>query len=287
MTNRWVLCCALALAFSTCASAAEKKDAVKEKNPVAKAAKTTKAPAKGGVVRSPAKKAANASPKVAKATVKARAGTASKFAGRSPSRPLPHPVLKTSFKPAPASSPVLHGPKEILTCRDGTEDRHARIAVVTVGGTPESFAYYSKWKPRTCSIYLQRNRDGSKWVDKGAVTNVSTDRGLFLIEREKGEYRFVFRDVDRERYCGMDGMINGTLTIRKGSERCEVAGIMEEGIPLGQAVAYMEQNAAAAEVVPAAASASAPAPAARRHALQPPRYDPSSPFPSSAVGMSD
>jgi hypothetical protein len=287
MTNRWVLCCALALAFPTCAPAAENAPA-KEKKPVVKAAKTTKTPAKGGVVKAPAKKAAKASPKVAtKAPVKARPGTGPKLAARSSSRPLPHPVLKTSFKPAAASSPVLHGPKEILTCRDGTEDRHARIAVVTVGGTPDSFAYYSKWKPRTCSIHLQRNRDGSKWVDKGSVTNVSTDRGLFLIEREKGEYRFVFRDVDRERYCGMDGMINGTLTIRKGSERCEVAGIMEEGVPLGQAVAYMEQNAAAAEVVPAAASASAPAPAARRHALQPPRYDPSSPFPSSAVGMSD
>ena len=70
---------------------------------------------------------------------------------------------------------------ETLTCRDGTENRHARIAVVLVAGKPDSFAYYSKWKPRTCSIYLQRNRDAySKWVDKGTVTTVSRERGLFL-----------------------------------------------------------------------------------------------------------
>jgi hypothetical protein len=94
------------------------------------------------------------------------------------------------------------------------------------------------------------------------VTNVNAERGTFLIEHGKGDYRLVFRDVDRERYCGMDGTINGTLTIRKGSERCEIAGIMEEGVPLGQAVAYAEAAAAAepaaTTAVPAKA-ASAPA----------------------------
>src|SRR3954466_175674 len=82
--------------------------------------------------------------------------------------------------------------RETLTCRLGTEDRHARIAVVLVGGKTQEFAYYSKWKPRTCSIYLQRNRDKSKWTDKGNVTTVNVDRGSFLIEHKKGEYHFVF-----------------------------------------------------------------------------------------------
>jgi hypothetical protein len=125
--------------------------------------------------------------------------------------------------------------EEVLTCRLGSEDRHARIAVVLVGGKTDSFAYYSKWKPRTCSIYLQRNRDRSKWSDKGNVTTINVERGSFLIEHKKGEYHFVFRDIDRQRYCGMDGQINGTLTIRKDSEQCELAGIMEEGTKLGQA----------------------------------------------------
>jgi hypothetical protein len=131
---------------------------------------------------------------------------------------------------------------ETLACRLGTEDRHARIAVVLVGGKTDSFAYYSKWKPRTCSIYLQRNRDAmSKWADSGNITTVNLERGAFLIEHKKGEYQFVFRDIDRERYCGMDGQINGSLTIRKGSEQCKLDGaIMEEGTPLGQAFVNME-----------------------------------------------
>jgi hypothetical protein len=131
---------------------------------------------------------------------------------------------------------------ETLACRLGTEDRHARIAVVLVGGKTDSFAYYSKWKPRTCSIYLQRDRDAmSKWADSGNITTVNLERGAFLIEHKKGEYHFVFRDIDRERYCGMDGQINGSLTIRKGSDQCKLDGaIMEEGTPLGKAFVNME-----------------------------------------------
>src|SRR5215210_2623931 len=103
-------------------------------------------------------------------------------------------------------APKLRGTTETLTCQLGTEDRHARIAVVLVGGKTDSFAYYSKWKPRTCSIHLQRSRDPySKWIDNGNVTTISVEKGSILVEHEKGAYRFVFRDVDRERYCGIDG----------------------------------------------------------------------------------
>ncbi|MGZ8266399.1 MAG: hypothetical protein ACXW20_02955, partial [Burkholderiales bacterium] len=43
----------------------------------------------------------------------------------------------------------------------------------------------------------------------------------------------------------MEGFINGSLTIRKGNERCEIAGIMHEGAPLGQAYAYLGAEGAA------------------------------------------
>src|ERR1043165_348053 len=139
---------------------------------------------------------------------------------------------------------AARGNEEVLTCRLGTEDRHARIAVVLIGGKTDSFAYYSKWKPRTCSIYLQRWRDSfSKWADNGALTTVDLERGTFLIEHKKGEYHFIFRDIDRERYCGMDGVINGGLTIRKASDQGEIDGdIMVEGTPLGQAFANREDD---------------------------------------------
>jgi hypothetical protein len=154
-------------------------------------------------------------------------------------------LMSVSVSGVAAQKAVKRAPQktETLSCRLGTEDRHARIAVVLVGGKTDSFAYYSKWKPRTCSIYLQRNRDMySKWKDNGNVTSVNLDRGAFLIEHKKNEYHFIFRDIDRERYCGMEGQINGSLTIRKGSPQCQLDGIMEEGTPLGQSFVNREED---------------------------------------------
>ena len=163
---------------------------------------------------------------------------------------------------------------ETLACRLGTEDRHARIAVVLVGGKTDAFAYYSKWKPRTCSIYLQRQRDPySKWADNGDITTVNVEKGAFLIEHKKnGEYHFIFRDIDRERYCGMDGVINGSLTIKKGSDQCVLAGeLMVEGTPLGEAniaraVETPEPSQGTSDVRQAGLPAATPATAAEGNA---------------------
>ena len=181
--------------------------------------------------------------------------TAGAAATKPEAKPASKPASKPEAKPKVAAKPAtkrLRGKQETLACRLGTEDRHARIAVVTIGGTVDSFAYYSKWKPRTCSIYLQRDRDMySKWADSGAITTVNLEKGAFLVENKKGEYHFIFRDVDRERYCGMDGVINGSLTIRKGSEACILDGdIMVEGTPLGQAFVNREEDKPPAGLMP-------------------------------------
>ena len=150
-------------------------------------------------------------------------------------------AFATFASPIAAAERAKRGVRETLACRLGDEDRHARIAVVLVGGKTEEFAYYSKWKPRTCSIYVQRARDShSRWADTGHMTTIklAEDKGDVLIEHKKGgEYRFEFKNIDRERYCGMDGRINGHLIIKKGSDRCELAGVMDEGTPLGEAFA--------------------------------------------------
>src|SRR6185436_3179159 len=146
--------------------------------------------------------------------------------------------------------------REMLACRLGTEDRHARIAVVLVGGKMTEFAYYSKWKPRTCSVYVQRGKDSiSKWSDNGHLTTVALaeGKGDFLIEHNKnGTYKLEFHGIDRERYCGMDGKINGFLVIKKNNAECELAGIMEEGTPLGQAYPRSNDEDVAAAKAPAA-----------------------------------
>ncbi|MBI2509300.1 MAG: hypothetical protein HYV99_04840, partial [Betaproteobacteria bacterium] len=119
---------------------------------------------------------------------------------------------------------------EKLACKLGTEYHHARIAVELLGGRLQSFAYYSIWKPRTCSIHVVRDDAYSKWEDYGSTTTIqlTEEKGAFLVDRERGKYHFIFRDVDRMRYCGMDGKINGSLTIWKGRPQCALQGVMDE-----------------------------------------------------------
>jgi len=118
---------------------------------------------------------------------------------------------------------------EILTCFAGIQDRHARIGVQLVNGMVNHFSFYSKAKPRTCSIDADRNGAFSHWEDVGAVSKVTLaeEKGVLLINRKGRGYHFLFRDVDRMRYCGMDGTINGSLTVTRGKIQCDVQGIMD------------------------------------------------------------
>jgi hypothetical protein len=118
---------------------------------------------------------------------------------------------------------------ERLACMLGTEDQHARIAVELHDGAVYHFAYYSKWKPRTCSMDVKRDDAYSKWEDTGDVTVVTLvdDTGAFLINRDRKSYKFIFRDIDRMRYCGMDGKVSGSLTIFRGKSQCVLEGVMD------------------------------------------------------------
>ena len=120
---------------------------------------------------------------------------------------------------------------EKLACKLGSEDNHARIAVELHDGKVNRFAYYSKWKPRTCSMEVERDDAYSKWVDTGDTTVVTLveDKGAFLIDNGKGRYHFIFREIDRMRYCGMEGKVSGSLTIFRGRSQCQLDGVMDRG----------------------------------------------------------
>ena len=129
---------------------------------------------------------------------------------------------------APARKKHAAARIEKLTCMLGTEDRHARIGVELRNGHVESFAYYSKWKPRTCSVAHKRDGPYSKWQDSGRFTTVVSEKGRFLIENRGRSVHFIFHDVDRMFYCGMEGVIRGTLTVTRGKKDCVLAGVMDE-----------------------------------------------------------
>ena len=143
-----------------------------------------------------------------------------------------HKAHKAQKAPAsqPKKNPPLRGKLERLSCKLGSEDRHARIAVELIGGRVKSLAYYSKWKPRTCSVHIVRDDAYSKWQDTGSVTVVTLneEKGAFLIDSDKRSVKFLFRDIDRERFCGMSGKITGSLTVTRGSDQCQLEGVMDE-----------------------------------------------------------
>ena len=149
------------------------------------------------------------------------------FAQQTPQSQLPSKAAQQVAPKTVAKGPP-RGPVEKYDCKVGTEDQHARIAMLAQGGQVQSVAYYSKWKPRTCSVHLERGDAHSRWKDAGEATTVSTEYGDFLIQVSKGEYQLFFREVDRMHYCGMMGKLNGSMTVTRGPKReCSVVGIMD------------------------------------------------------------
>lgn len=161
-----------------------------------------------------------------------------------PSAPQPQPAPEPPVVEAPAVPridtmadiagdkplPPLAGVFERFDCTSGTEDLHARIAFEARGGRVAHFAYYSKWKPRTCALDFSRNSPGTKWrLTPDGSTRVHTPEGRFLIRTRKDAYVFEFEQVQRGRFCGMPGDINGIMTIKRFVRKpdCTVQGVLD------------------------------------------------------------
>ena len=126
--------------------------------------------------------------------------------------------------------PALAGALERIDCLSGEEDLHARMAFEARGGRVANFAYYSKWKPRTCALDFSRTSPGTKWrLTPDRHTRVHTPQGRFLIRTTADSYVFEFEQVQRGKFCGMPGDINGAMTIRRKAAppECSVNGIMD------------------------------------------------------------
>ncbi len=145
----------------------------------------------------------------------------------------PTPVPTTdpmAEEPGEAPLPSAQGAVERIDCMTGTENWQARIAFEAHGGQVTSFAYYSKWKPRTCALDFERDAPGTKWrLTAEGDTRVHTPQGRFLIQTRPDSYVFEFEQVQRQKFCGMDGEINGTMTVKRGTPvpKCSAVGILD------------------------------------------------------------
>lgn len=148
---------------------------------------------------------------------------------------MPEEVLQEAIErmadvPGDRMLPPLSGRIEQIDCKSGVEDLHARMALEARGGQIASFAYYSKRRPRTCSMDMQRDDPTIKWrLTPEGATRVQTPQGLFLIRSLPNAYEFEFLDVERQKFCGMEGYINGKMTIQRriSNPECSVAGLLD------------------------------------------------------------
>jgi hypothetical protein len=130
-------------------------------------------------------------------------------------------------KPAPLAP---QGALERIDCTSGEEFLHARMSFEARGGQVTHFAYYSIWKPRTCAFDFARTTKGVKWrLTPDGATRVHTPQGRFLIRATPDAYVFEFEQVERRKFCGMSGDINGSMTIQRKANppQCDVVGILD------------------------------------------------------------
>lgn len=126
--------------------------------------------------------------------------------------------------------PLAEGALERIDCLSGREDLHARVALEARGGQVTSFAYYSRWSFRTCSISLDQRDTGARWrLTEDGATRVQTPHGSFLIRADADAYRLEFRNVERMKFCGMYGRMSGEMVVRRRTEppQCETSGILD------------------------------------------------------------
>ena len=96
-----------------------------------------------------------------------------------------------------------------------------------------------------------RETSGSKWLAApDGTAHVHTPDGRFVIRTSADAYVFEFQSVQRGKFCGMAGEINGTMTIRRDPAKlhCSTVGIMDANDP------YLERVSGAAPVESTAAN---------------------------------
>ncbi len=130
----------------------------------------------------------------------------------------------------PLNVALAKGATERYDCKVGEDDLHARIAFEARGGQVQGFSYYSKWTPRTCSVDIQPTDNRLKWrMTQDGSTRIQSPDGVIVVRTQPDAYVFEFQRVQRMKYCGMMGVINGIMTIRRQTPEpeCSVQGVMD------------------------------------------------------------
>ncbi len=117
---------------------------------------------------------------------------------------------------------------EKFSCRTGPNDEQARLIVHVIKSRPMEFAYYSRLGTSVCSIHGRRGDAYTKWEDKGdGKTAVTLLTGSAELEYKPGNFLIKFSEVDRMRYCGADGELNGSVEVSSKKTECGLTRVFD------------------------------------------------------------
>ena len=139
----------------------------------------------------------------------------------------PGACLMRQGQPADSAFILESGAVDVMTRLPGGGE--AKVAALDPGSVIGEMALLDSGL-RSATV-VARGDAYSRWSDHGPLTAVllAEEMGIFWIDHGHGRYHFTFGDIDRMRYCGMGGKINGYLTIRRANPKCELDGLMEQG----------------------------------------------------------
>lgn len=136
-------------------------------------------------------------------------------------------AAKTTKKSKAAKAPRAPA-MEKFSCRTGPNDEQVRLIAQVVKSRPMEFAYYSRLGTSVCSIHGRRGDAYTKWEDRGGgKTAVRLLAGSAQLEYRLGHFSIKFAEVDRMRYCGMYGELNGSVEVSKGKSECRLDGVFK------------------------------------------------------------
>lgn len=81
-----------------------------------------------------------------------------------------------------------------------------------------------------CALDFDRADPKVRWrLMPDGATRVQMPQGIFVIRTSAESYIFEFRNIARQKFCGMLGNINGAMTIQRKTQppACSVEGVLD------------------------------------------------------------
>jgi len=138
-------------------------------------------------------------------------------------------VVAAEKAKSPKAAKAARAPlMEKFSCRTGPNDEQARLIVEVVKSRPMEFAFYSRLGTSVCSIHGRRGDAYTKWEDgEGGRTSVRLLVGNAQLEYRPGYFLIKFNEVDRMRYCGAHGELNGSVEVSRNKPECGLSGVFD------------------------------------------------------------